>query len=530
MDANNQERIKDTPAVLEHPRACIADLLCSSSLPSQAQLLSTAGMVNPGKPSRGCTTCKKRKIKCDQSTPACTQCKTAGWNCPGPSNPVAIFRNKTATDIARRNGVEIGALTSASGSENVREPDTWKRPVSPPVRDRATTFFIRHHEYLPVLIRNQPAFGLFSTIVAAAGFAALSLAGNVSEWRCEAFRLYQTAVRQLQSALRDPIQRVSDETLGAVLLMGTFETIAFADTGSMKAFSQHIIAAAQCIEMRGPRQFQTTVGLKLFMQLRRTMLQEPFPFGVSKWSKWAEPYQTEAFLPVNQLSQINEALASTRAELKYKGITDPDVVCQRLLPLDKMMEEWAQTLPASWEYKSYRSIGPNGVPSSTYNLQYDIYTDPWIACVWNCYRNARLLIHESIIVAVLKHGTQEQKDSLQSSFRMLKVMADGICHSTAYHLGHRHDDSRITSYTESWRSGISPAPGGFLLLWPLFFAAIQRTSSAEQRVWIAIIIRQIGKQLGLRVALAMADLLEKEMKDIAFSNEDTFLLGEWHPN
>jgi hypothetical protein len=233
---------------------------------------------------------------------------------------------------------------------------------------------------------------------------------------------------------------------------------------------------------------------------------------------------------VNRLSQINEALASTRAELKYQGVTDPEVISQRLLPLDEMMEEWAQTLPDSWEYKSYRSIGPNGVPSSTYDLQYDIYTDPWIACVWNCYRNARLLIHESIIIAALKHGTQKQRESLQSSYRILKVMADSICHSVAYHLGHRHDNNAIISYTESMRLDNSPAPGGFLLLWPLFFAAIQRTSSAEQRVWIAEIIRKIGKQMGLQVALSMADLLEKEMMDCAFSKEDTFLIGEWHPN
>jgi hypothetical protein len=81
-----------------------------------------------------------------------------------------------------------------------------------------------NHEFLPGLIRSQQsAFGLLSTTVAAAGFAALSNAGNVAEWRAEGFRLYNSAIRQLQCALQDPVQRVSDETLGAVLLMGTFE-------------------------------------------------------------------------------------------------------------------------------------------------------------------------------------------------------------------------------------------------------------------------------------------------------------------
>ncbi|KAK6697835.1 hypothetical protein SNK05_010685 [Fusarium graminearum] len=502
--------------------------------------------------------------ECDGATPTCTNCKTAGWTCPGPSNTGAFFRNQTASDMARRSSVNDASIAIAPMSGSSREPETWKRPLSPPARDRATTFFMRQHvfgisggsgslllggghEYLPILLREESAFGLLSTVVAAAGFAALSNAGNVAEWRSESFRLYQIAIVQLQRALQDPVQRVSDETLGAVLLMGTFDVQNFApwikpcqgansDSSSMDTFSQHIIAAARCIEMRGPEQFRTPASVKLFMQMRRNMittchqLQEPFPFEVSKWSRWAEPHQPEAYIPVNKLSQINEGLASTRAKLKYLGVTDPEIISQSLMPFDRMMEQWADDLPPIWEYKSYRSIGPDGIPSSRYDLQYDIYNDPWIACIWNSYRNARLLIHESIIVATLKHGSQEQKETLQSSFKILRSMADRICYSAAYHLGHRRQDDTVMIYPETGRLDNTPAPGGFLLLWPLFFAAIQRTSSTDQRLWVAGIIRQVGRQMGLQIAFSMADLLEKDEKEFAFSDEDTFLLGEWHPN
>ncbi|KAF5708033.1 hypothetical protein FGLOB1_6628 [Fusarium globosum] len=510
-------------------------------------------MVNTGKPSRGCATCKKRKIKCDELTPSCTQCKTAGWACPGPSESKIFFRNQTTADLARKNA---GALSTTTSSSAVTlNSEVWKRPVSPPARDRATTFFMRqyvfdmtsaggtlplrdNHEFLPGLIRNQQSsFGLLSTTVAAAGFAALSNAGNVSEWRAEAFRLYDSAIRQLQIALQDPGQRVSDETLGAVLLMGTFETIAFADTGSLKAFSQHIIAAARCIEMRGPAQFQTVVGLKMFMQMRRIMittchqLQEPIPFEISKWSSWAERSQNSDLVPVNRFSEINEVLASVRAELKYQHITDPAVISDRLLRVDRLFEDWAQTLPLSWVYKSYRSIGPNGVPSSRYDLQHDMYTDPWIACVWNCYRNVRLLIHESIIIATLKHGTTQQKDALQSSAKVLAAMADGICHSVAYHLGYRAQDDTVESFAQTVHLSSNPTPGGFLLIWPLFFAGIQRTTSADQRQWVGAMMRRIGVRMGLQLAVSMADLLlETEIQDLSFSNCETFLIGEWYPN
>ncbi|KIL88179.1 hypothetical protein FAVG1_08257 [Fusarium avenaceum] len=475
-------------------------------------------MVNTGKPSRGCA------------------CKTAGWTCPGPSESRVIFRHQTSSEIAWK--TSPAATThgpSESNTANSSDSETWKRPVSPPARDRATTFFMRQyvfdlagggtslplkdsHEFLPWLIRSQQsAFSLLSTTVAAAGFAALSNAGNVAEWRAEGFRLYSSAIHQLQSALQDPVRRVSDETLGAVLLMGTFESIAFTDTGSLKASSQHVIAAARCIDMRGPQQFESAVGLRLFMQMRRIMittchqLQEPIPFELAKWSRWAAPSQPHELVPVNHFSEINEVLASVRAELKYQSITDPAVIAARLLPIDSMLQDWVQNLPPSWDFRSYRSVGLNGVPSSRYDLQCDVYSDPWIA-------------------STLKNGTEEQKGSLQSSAKVLRTMADDICHSAAYHLGYRPRDDVSESHMPTTPVADSPCPGGFLLLWPLFFAAIQRTTPVDQRQWVERTLRQIGVQMGLQLAVTMANLLEKDMTNLSFSHSDTFLLGEWYPN
>ncbi|KAH7389287.1 hypothetical protein DE146DRAFT_663725 [Phaeosphaeria sp. MPI-PUGE-AT-0046c] len=40
-------------------------------------------MVNPGHPSRGCATCKKRRIRCDERKPTCTHCARAKRPCLG---------------------------------------------------------------------------------------------------------------------------------------------------------------------------------------------------------------------------------------------------------------------------------------------------------------------------------------------------------------------------------------------------------------------------------------------------------------
>ncbi|KAL4921317.1 hypothetical protein BDW62DRAFT_197899 [Aspergillus aurantiobrunneus] len=39
-------------------------------------------MVRHGRLSKGCQTCRKRKIKCDERRPSCSQFRRAGWICP----------------------------------------------------------------------------------------------------------------------------------------------------------------------------------------------------------------------------------------------------------------------------------------------------------------------------------------------------------------------------------------------------------------------------------------------------------------
>jgi len=105
--------------------------------------------------------------------------------------------------------------------------------------DRATAFFIHqyvfrvdesnsapargNHEYLPALIGQEEANGPLRTIVAAAGLAALSNAGNSSAWAVEAYQWRSKAIRQLQFALNDPVRDKTDHTLAAIMFMGTFE-------------------------------------------------------------------------------------------------------------------------------------------------------------------------------------------------------------------------------------------------------------------------------------------------------------------
>lgn len=53
-------------------------------------------MVNTGRPSPACKACRARRLKCDQTKPACNKCTRAKRVCPGYREPFEInFKDQT---------------------------------------------------------------------------------------------------------------------------------------------------------------------------------------------------------------------------------------------------------------------------------------------------------------------------------------------------------------------------------------------------------------------------------------------------
>ena len=58
------------------------------------------------------------------------------------------------------------------------------------------------------------------------------------------------------------------------------QTIASGDADSMESFSHHTIAAAHCIQLRGPIQFRSEAAVKLFLQMRRIIVSVITPLSL----------------------------------------------------------------------------------------------------------------------------------------------------------------------------------------------------------------------------------------------------------
>ncbi|KAM0260903.1 hypothetical protein ACHAQJ_002523 [Trichoderma viride] len=341
------------------------------------------------------------------------------------------------------------------------------------------------HEHLPLLLQQERSTGALSTIVSAAGLAALANAGTCTAWKREALRLYGKALQQLRIELEDSVRVKSDSTLAAVMLMGTFEVMT-------------------CHQ-----------------------LQEPLPYALKTWSRWTESGQSTVEASLNRFSELNEHLAAVRAEIKRKGICSPAIVAAMLEPVDGMLEDWRMKLPDSWRIKSYRNLGSGVDPVGSWELQYDEYPSFWVATTWNNYRMVRILIHESIMTATIKYGSDEEKKNLQHSVKTLMEMANGICYSVAYILGDRRNRLHSEGTSQAERCD-APKPGGYLLLWPLFLAGSLSTTSKDQRRWMALVLRDIGLRMGMQLAVSMA--MKLEQTTTSFSDRELWLIGEFFPS
>jgi hypothetical protein len=184
--------------------------------------------------------------QCDELRPSCSQCNKSGWVCPGYKSTADItFRDQTdlvVKKLRKDNGQPHQSLPSP------RNGTPPRRSLSPALTDRGTAFFVHqyvssgadhsdtsargNHEYLPKLLgtiavgsqhNGTEARIALESVTAAAGLAGLANSTCSQNLVPEAYRLYGVAIRQIQQALRDPLQVHSDETLAAVMLMGTFE-------------------------------------------------------------------------------------------------------------------------------------------------------------------------------------------------------------------------------------------------------------------------------------------------------------------
>lgn len=237
-------------------------------------------------------------------------------------------------------------------------------------------------------------------------------------------------------------------------------------------------------------------------------LQEPIPAVAEIWSIQIESCLPNDDIPLKDLGNIEKRLITARADLK-EMINPPLLITKSILqPIDERLEIWRTSIPSSWAFKSYKRLPLDGIKTDDPISEYHVYPNLYSAVMWNAYRSYRLLIHETIMSALVS----DSKDMihLQPSIDIIALMTESICQSIPYCLLYKGPNNRLTQLLgpkDKWDPSEWSTFGALLIFWQLFSCGIS-TTNIKQRYWIICILKSIGTRLGMALAISMATTLE----------------------
>ncbi|KAH8894662.1 hypothetical protein GQ53DRAFT_716393 [Thozetella sp. PMI_491] len=336
-------------------------------------------MVFPGKHSTGCMRCRRRKIKCDETKPACKRCSTYGRACPGYTDPF-LFRPQNerierVVSRARPTRTTLPTRLSRTSMPNALARVVSPRPSLTPCREqtslcyfisrfvypRATNTFPGHLSFLYDLYSLQDRGSLELATLSAAQMAAFNRFG-APELLSESYKNQNTAIRLLYKTLETGNGVIDDRTIGTVLLL-----CIVADLSVESHDQPNIHSPGLCflLEKRGKEQLSSGIGIELYILAMMRLQIESFitnnfrytdPGGFVDLLECISPFWHPATL-VRETLRLRQAFARHVLSLQNTSDSTDDTVT-RLVDTDasyatSLLNSSVQTLEDfdSWDHK-----------------------------------------------------------------------------------------------------------------------------------------------------------------------------------
>ncbi|KAJ5151742.1 hypothetical protein N7492_010037 [Penicillium capsulatum] len=556
-------------------------------------------MVYCGKPSKGCGHCRSRKIRCDQLRPACSQCIRTHRECPGYRDQLSLmFRDenksvlrkvsstgdadlskpkrsstrslRTASLKRTSNAITRGSLSGKSASNaaassvpcaNSRDVDLlqviagdpWQippeiHPSAVPCQNQAISFYLQSNA-IPgnfwwgdslVKILNEPgnackqALQASMTAVASAMMCRVRKADSMQQL---ARKEYFSAITLLNSALSNPRESRTNQTLAAIILLAIYELITSSAAKDVEVWTNHIKGATAILELRGIEQMSTETGRQLFMHLRSQIMisclqrDVRLPESIFQYSEFAKAVQpSDAY--VHDIAIITGRLTCLRADIKAGLVMDPQEIISLASDIESELNAWHAALPSDVQFDIVpipqddylfldrcRGLAP-------YDDLYHLYPSTWAANVWNQYRCTRILLSEILLSQIrleseaLGWFSDEAHWRLQFLQDTIRGLSVDMCRAVPYLLCAHRDFSPDCPPPESYM-------GGMILMWPMFLAGIVEGPTHPQRLFALRCLRVIGHATGLEQAFAVMHIVAADpgiLNDM--TEDDGGLIGE----
>ncbi|SPQ26147.1 25b3026b-87b6-4617-8e5b-8d7445e5aa53 [Thermothielavioides terrestris] len=478
-------------------------------------------MVYCGKPSKGCSNCRVRKIR---GQPGCGQCAKRQLRCPGYRNLVDLmFRDESEHVREKHNArtlkkaAKLGLSPPATPSDSegrlsatpeprvrklsltvppspvasssmcrdsghhddgsmLMSPESGSWPVTPPMaqvynlapacQEHGLAYFFSRYVNAEETVSHQkfdfltdvwkPSSSLperqvdgvlaSMTAVGLMGFAGTTRSPELMD---AARKSYGAALRLINHALQDPAEAVKDSTMLSVLILGVFEMMTEnpSRTPTVEAFQDHVNGAALLARMRGPAQFRTRAGRRMFSMLCQRVIisciQRSMPMPEYLIELWHEMSRTSdaGNNPDKRLMPLLWQVLQLRYEIKSgDSPTDPETIVERLLTIDREFENLTAQLPASWKYRTFKVKQQH---PAVFGGICRLYSSPHHANVWNYILTTRILLLETVLSTVSQSLTSfpagvdatRYLDEYHKARRKLKHLVRDVVASVPQQLG-----------------------------------------------------------------------------------------------
>ncbi|KAH8892698.1 hypothetical protein GQ53DRAFT_793642 [Thozetella sp. PMI_491] len=440
-------------------------------------------MVNRG-PSRGCHTCKARRVRCDEGRPTCQTCQRLGFSCAGyEKKPLKLrFKIQVASDAqqpqipASYHPNAVAARTAPAHSPSYPEPDLalgfFFNYFVDVGRTQASTrgFF----EALPSVVTMEPRDSAATAAVTALATRMLTL------WRGDARSFtvphppLGAALARLGSALQNPDERQNPATPFAAIILQFYENMN-ATYGFREASRTHHDGAVAMFMRNGLGITNESIGLHVVRRILHSEVSYRLQSGT------AFPTDMEAWIrrnlvidsPTSTLDLIGVSIANLQYASNHisgpkRAISTSERTLHTLLEevddIEHRLLEWPSILPSHWAPVPLPNIPDALPPIPTYAGECHIYPASQVAAIWNIWRSYQLILLK-IKLAILHCQTgfsspaagtpPDQSDDVSEAHITLIRLAqervqeilDAVCHSVPFHVGNRFGRGALSDVT-----------------------------------------------------------------------------------
>ncbi|KAK1255074.1 hypothetical protein MKX08_009069 [Trichoderma sp. CBMAI-0020] len=427
-------------------------------------------MVNAGR-SKGCNTCKRRKVKCDEGKPGCQRCIRFGRECEGyGQRPLRVrFANERDSKNQRR----VDALASRIfASTSTSTQPTIIPPPTPNKKDAALSFFLTQFatlgrsaasstgffEILPLVLSGERHDSAASLALSAVSIAMFERWLGFGSKPGASRKSFADAIVRLQTAIADPAECLSRATVVAALTLQFHDNVcALLETNGINR-THHDGSVAllrhQEQESKRPRSRPSLAFHILHTEVSFAIRERrSLPATGISWLQ----YHNDSLNPSSLLDIIGIDVANIQheffnARLSSSSMEDKlsDLFVKAAI-VDTRLKTWAGGVPVHWQPEPFDHMPPCNPPIISYSQTFDVYRSVQIASIWNIWRIYRIITLKTMLECLeLSTGSLELSDNTRPFIQeSTQEMVDSICRSVPFFLGNRTNRATLHDFADS---------------------------------------------------------------------------------